>query len=162
MASCPLLALALLASPLVLTAADKYTGPIPPKPDVLYLLHADKLIETEIGEAKDETRKNVSFAVFPGASSPVKTPLAEPAFLLKAEKLLPERLEVYKFETTKNGTREVSLGGPKSKTGPKKIFVTVTRLQDTLYKIELDQILENGEYCFSPEGTNQTFAFQVY
>ena len=29
-------------------AAEKYTGPRPPKADVPYLLHADNLIETEI------------------------------------------------------------------------------------------------------------------
>ena len=34
-------------------AADKYTGPKPPKADVPYLLHADTLIETEAVEARE-------------------------------------------------------------------------------------------------------------
>jgi len=31
--------------------AQKYTGPHPPKPDVLYLVHADTLISTEVLES---------------------------------------------------------------------------------------------------------------
>ena len=34
-------------------AAEKYSGPVPPKPDVPYLLHASTLVETEPGEARE-------------------------------------------------------------------------------------------------------------
>jgi hypothetical protein len=75
-------AIAVLASVTSMFAATKYTGPRPPKPDVLYLVHADNLVETETAVAKEETRKDAQVAIVPGGSSPAKTPLAEPIFLL--------------------------------------------------------------------------------
>ncbi len=70
---------------LILTASaiafgQKYTGPRPPKPDVLYLVHADNLIPTEVTEAKPETKKNEIMYSIPGTTSPARTPLAEPIF----------------------------------------------------------------------------------
>jgi len=56
--------------------AQKYDGPRPPKKDVIYLLHADNLIPTEMGDAKEEGKKNDPVYTFPGASSPARTPLA--------------------------------------------------------------------------------------
>ena len=47
-------------------AADKYTGPRPPKADVPYLLHADNLIETEVGKANTDERKDTVVATVPG------------------------------------------------------------------------------------------------
>ena len=47
-----------------------YTGPRPPKPDMLYLVHADNLIPTEAGEAKEEGKGNSTKYVMPGATSP--------------------------------------------------------------------------------------------
>src|SRR3954447_5355104 len=42
-----------------LTAADeRYSGPVPPKKDVLYLVHADTLIETEVATASQSASKN--------------------------------------------------------------------------------------------------------
>jgi hypothetical protein len=39
----------------------------------------------------------------------------------------------------------------------------VTRLtSDNLYKLEVEDELENGEYSLSPAGSNQAFCFQVY
>ncbi len=80
----------LLASAVL--AADKYTGPRPPQPDIPYLLHASKLIPTEVVEAREEQKKNESTYIIPGASSPARTPLAEPIFLIEADKINPERL----------------------------------------------------------------------
>jgi len=37
---------------IVASAADKYNGPRPPKPDLPYLVHADHLIPTEAGQAR--------------------------------------------------------------------------------------------------------------
>jgi len=56
-------------------AADKYTGPVPPKPDIPYLLHASTLVETEVADARQEGKKNDTF-VIAAASSPARTPLA--------------------------------------------------------------------------------------
>ena len=145
----------------VLSAAEKYTGPRPPKADVPYLLHADNLIETEAAEAREDTRKDTTIAVLPGASSRARTPLAEPIFLLRAEKLVPDRIQAYKLDV-KNGNREVTISQRRSRNGARPIFLNVTRLGDGLFKIEVDQMLENGQYCLSPDGSNTTFSFEVY
>jgi hypothetical protein len=50
----------------------------------------------------------------------------------------------------------------KQKNAAKPIHLTVTKLDDNLFKVEVDQPLENGEYTISPEGSNDTFNFQVY
>jgi hypothetical protein len=42
------------------------------------------------------------------------------------------------------------------------IRLNVTRLDENLYKIEVDEILENGEYSLSPVDSNQVFCFQIY
>jgi hypothetical protein len=141
--------------------AEKYTGPRPEKADVPYLMHADKLIETEVSEAKDETRKDQQVAWIEGATSPVKTPVAEPMFLLRTDKLQPERLQAYRLEP-KNGRREVVVSTKSGKGGTKPIPLVITRLDQNLFKLEVDRILENGEYTLSPDGSQQTFSFQVY
>src|ERR1700679_2615029 len=87
-----------------------YTGPRPPKPDMLYLVHADNLIPTETGEAKEEGKGGNIKYTMPGAASPARTPLAEPIFMLQSDKVTPESLELYKFDV-KGGRREADLGG---------------------------------------------------
>ncbi len=154
-----LLALCLLAFPII--AAEKYTGPVPPKADLPYLLHASNLIPTDAGEAREENRKDQTIAVVPGATASAKTPLAEPIFIMKTDKLSADRMGAYKMEV-KNGNREVVIGGKKAKKIGPPIYLNVTRLADNLYKIEVDQILENGQYTLSPEGSNQVFSFEVY
>src|SRR5215813_4171422 len=74
-----------------------YTGPRPPKPDTLYLVHADNLIPTEAGEAKEEG-KNANTYVIAGASSSARTPLAEPIFIIQSDKIQPDSLELYKLD----------------------------------------------------------------
>jgi hypothetical protein len=154
-----LLALCLLAFPVL--AADKYTGPIPPKADLPYLLHADKLVPTDTAQAREENRKDNVFAIVPGPAASAKTPLAEPIFIIKTEKISAERLAAFKMDV-KNGNREVLIGGKKNKKAGAPIYLNVTRLADNLYKVEVDQILENGQYTLSPEGSNEVFSFEVY
>jgi hypothetical protein len=36
------------------------------------------------------------------------------------------------------------------------------RLDDDLYWIEVNEYLENGEYCLSPQGSQAVYCFQVY
>jgi hypothetical protein len=146
---------------LSLSAAEKYTGPKPPKADIPYLMHADTLIETEASDAREETRKDATVAVVPGASSKAKTPLAEPIFIIRTEKLSAEKLAAYKMDV-KNGNREVVISQKKQRNSPKPIYLNATRLGDNLWKVEVDQNLENGQYTLSPEGSNQTFSFEVY
>src|SRR5260370_27050309 len=98
------LSLALLCAAALL--GQKYNGPQPEKPDLPYMVHADNLVATEAGEAKQETRKDEILYVIDGATSPPATPLASPIFLIRAQQLVPEKLEIYKLES-KNGPRAV-------------------------------------------------------
>jgi hypothetical protein len=144
-----------------LLAAQKYAGPRPPKPDVPYLVHADNLLAAETSEAKEETRKDDTFYIVAGASSPVRTPLASPIFLMQAGQLAPERLQLFKLDP-KNGRREI-LFSRKKKPMARPIMLTVSRLgADNLFRIEVVESLQNGEYSLTPDGSNQVFCFQVY
>ena len=149
----------LLAFAVVLTAAaQKYAGPRPPKADLPYLKHADNLVPTEAVEAKEEKKKDDILYIVDGANSSAKTPLASPIFLLQAAKLVPERLQLFKLDS-KNGRREIQFS---PKHPPKALRVDVTRLATDLYRIEVNESLEPGEYSLSPEGSNQVFCFQVF
>ena len=146
-----LCALAALAQP-------KYSGPRPPKPDIPYLLHAENLVATEVSEAKENQRKDDILYTIPGASSPAKTPLSSPILLMATEKLDPAKLQLYKLES-RNGQREVLF---RKKKPARPLRVDVTRLAEGLFRIEVGESLENGEYSLTPEGSNQVFCFQVY
>src|SRR5579862_3045848 len=86
--------------------AEKYSGPKPPKPDVPYLVHADNLLETEVLEAKEQKKKDVVTYIIPGANSTAKTPLASPIFLIQADKIAADKLQLFQL-TSKGGQREV-------------------------------------------------------
>jgi hypothetical protein len=140
--------------------AQKYTGPTPAKPDIPYLVHADNLVETEVAEAKEEKRKEDLAYIVAGPSSSAKTPLTGPRFLFQADKLSAEKLKLYRFEV-KNGHREVFFShNNKGSAKPRRI--EVSRVREDLYRIEVNESLENGEYGLSPDGSNQVFCFQVY
>jgi len=62
----------------------------------------------------------------------------------------------------KNGNREVVISQKKQRSSQKPIYLNVTRLGDGLFKVEVDQSLENGQYTLSPDKSNQTFSFEVY
>jgi hypothetical protein len=143
--------------------ADDYTGPRPPKVDVLYLVHASTLIPTEVTEASQEGKKDDTTYSVAGAASPVRTPLAEPIFLLRSDKIKADTLELYRFEV-KGGRRQLTLSRKRSdKSGP--FHLSVTKLDKDLYRVEADEALENGEYALSPGGSNSSntsFCFQIY
>jgi len=143
----------------ILAGAQKYDGPRPPKPDLPYLKHASNLIPTEAGTAKEEKKKDDTTYIVDGASSSARTPLASPIFLMQAGSISPDKLALYKLET-KNGHREIFFPAKKP---PQPIRIVVTKLtSDGLWKIEVDESLEAGEYSLSPEGSNQVFCFQVF
>ena len=142
-------------------AQEKYDGPKPPKPDIPYLLQASELIPTEVVEAKQEDKKGESVFMVPGATSTAKTPLAEPIFLMEADKLSPERIDLWRLDT-KGGQREISISHKSSRKNPRNFRVMVSRIEGRLYKIEVAQTLENGEYSLSPGDSNQAFCFTVY
>ena len=82
-------------------AAQKYTGPVPPKPDVPYLKHANNLVPTEVLEAKEEKGKKDDLTyVVEGAASNARTPLASPILLLQADKVEVAKLALYKLESS--------------------------------------------------------------
>ena len=142
-------------------AADKYDGPRPPKADLLYLVHADNLIPTEAAEAKEESKKNDTTYTLPGVSSPARTPLAEPIFLIESDRISPDRLELYRWEV-KNGRRELALSKARGKNNAKALHLSVTRLDGNLYRVEASEPLDNGEYSLSPNDSNQVFCFEVF
>jgi hypothetical protein len=141
-------------------AAQKYTGPLPPKPDVLYLKHAENLVPTEVLEAKEEKGKKDDLTyVVEGAASSARTPLASPILLLQAEKVEASKLTLYKLES-RNGRREITFSPKKQ---PKAIRVELTHLNTAkLYRLEVEESLEPGEYALTADGSNQVFCFQVY
>ena len=140
--------------------AQDYTGPTPPKADVPYLLHASNLIETQASEAKQESKKGAVLYWVEGAASTARTPLAEPIFIIRVEKLNPDKIELYRFDVTKN-RRELEIKDRPGK-NDRPLHVTVTKLGRDLYKIEASEVLPNGEYSLSPSGSNKVFSFQVY
>jgi hypothetical protein len=140
-------------------AAQKYNGPAPPKPDLPFLKHADHLVPTEAVEVKQENKGDEVTYVIPGPASAARTPLAEPVFLFQSDKLTPDRFGLYKIES-RNGRREVTASAKKPL---EAIRIVVGRLSGNLYKIEVDETLEPGEYFLSPAGPNLTaFCFAVF
>lgn len=143
-------------------AQEKYTGPRPPKPDVLYLVHASNLIPTEVVDAgKPESHHNELTYTIAGASSPARTPLSEPIFIIQADKIQPQALELYRAEV-KGGRREVSISQKRTRGSPKPLRLQVTPLGGGLYRVEVDETIENGEYAISPNGSDTVFCFEVY
>ena len=145
----------------VIQAADKYEGPRPDKADVPFIKHASKLIPLEVGEMKEESgKKDNSIMAMTGANSPTRTPLAEPLFLFQSDRLDPARLELYKVET-KNGRREIVFK-KKGPGGPRPYRIMVNPLGEKLYRIDVNETLDNGQYCLSPSGDNRVFCFEVF
>jgi hypothetical protein len=149
----PLLLAALCAA----WGQSSYDGPRPPKADLPYLKHASNLVATEAGDAKEQKQKSDTIYVVEGAASTVETPLASPIFIFKSDKIAPEKFGLYKFDV-KGGNREIVFGPKKQ---PKGIRLEVTRLDKGLYKLEVGESLDPGEYSLSPEGSNQVFCFRV-
>ncbi len=152
----------LLSAAVLCRGAEKYTGPRPPKPDLPYLVHADTLVETEATEAKEEQRKDEAITYWiSGTESRVKTPLAGPILLIQAEKLQPERMQLYKMEV-KNGRREVFFSKKKRDQSSRPIRLSLNKVDENLYRIEVVESLPAGEFGLTPDGSNKVFAFQVY
>jgi hypothetical protein len=144
-----------------LFAAEKYTGPTPPMPDIPYLVHASNLIATEVAQARQENHKDDSKFAIAGASSSARTPLAEPVFLIDARQISPESFELYRLDV-KGGNREVSVNSSRRRGGSHALHLAVKQLSGHLYRVEVDEPLENGEYALSPNGDNRAFCFEIY
>ncbi len=135
--------------------------PKPPKVDVPYLIHAGNLLETESNEAVEETTKKETRYAIPGATSRARTPLALPEFALTPESLDPALLELYRFEPL-NGRREILIK-KKNKVMSEPYHVTALPAEEKgVYRLRVAQTLTPGEYCLTPQGTNQVFCFTVF
>jgi hypothetical protein len=143
--------------------AQKYEGPKPGTPDLPYLRHAMQLVPLEVGEAREEKRKEGTAYVSAGAASSARTPMAEPIFIFESKSLPAEKLTLYKLEV-KGNTREVFFfdNPKKRKDSTRPLRLMVTRLAPGLSKLEANETLFPGEYALTPEGSNQVFLFQVF
>ena len=105
--------------------AQKYSGPRPPKPDLVYIKHAENLLPTESAEAKEEKgKKDDVLYIIAGANSSAKTPLASPIFLFQSDKLEPDKLQLFKLES-KGGRREILFAVRVASRGPEHVEVRV-------------------------------------
>jgi hypothetical protein len=145
----------------VAALAQKYDGPRPPKKDIINLLHADNLIPLETGDKNEEGKKNDPVYTFAGTSSPARTPLAEPIFILDSDAIRPDSVELYRMDV-RSGHREVKVSGGSRHGGGKALRLSVSKLDKSLYKIEASETLDPGEYVLSPSGANHVFCFEVY
>ena len=142
-------------------AQQKYSGPRPPKPDLPYLVHADNLVPTEAGEAKElKGKKEEITYIISGANSSAKTPLASPIFIMETQEVAADKLQLYKLES-KNGQRQITLA-KKKKQSAQPIRINASPLGPSFYRIEVEQTLQPGEYVLTPDGTNQVFCFAVF
>jgi hypothetical protein len=141
----------------------KYSGPKPPKADVPFLLHAGALVETESLMAKDSQEKNSQVYTVAGATSPARTPLSEPILLFQSDKINPDKLSLFRMDV-RAGSRILVLPEPgkRKKDGPRPLFLMVTPLSPGLFRVEVNEYIDNGEYCLSPDGSNQVFCFTTY
>ncbi|MBL8173054.1 MAG: hypothetical protein JNK48_00205 [Bryobacterales bacterium] len=157
------IAVLFLACAAMLCAQKKYDGPKPPKQDVVFLLHATNLVSTEVAMAKEEKRKDDRAYVVDGATSPAKTPMAEPVFLIESKTVQVDRLQLYKLDV-KNGKREVIFppANKRKKDSPRPLHLSMKRLGEGIYRLEANEYLQNGEYALTPEGSDQVFLFTVY
>jgi hypothetical protein len=151
--------LPLLLAALAAANAQKYTGAAPPKSDVPYIQHATNLIATEPAEAKEQKSGTDTLWTIDGANSTAKTPLALPIFVIKADKLNPSSLQMFRLDS-KEGHREVTASAKKN---ADPIHVQVTKLSgDNLYQLDVYNSLDAGEYALTAEGSTRMFCFQVY
>jgi hypothetical protein len=154
-----LLPLLLLAG--VLLRADEPSFPTPPKTDLPYLLQASQLVPTDAGEAQEQPagkKKDETTYTLPGEHAKARTPLTSPIFLLKQDSLDVQRLEVYGFEV-KDGHREVTFSKRKA---VQAFTLTIKKVDEGLYRMEVNESLTPGEYAITPSGSNQVFCFAVY
>ena len=141
-------------------AQPKYNGPRPEKPDLPYLVHADTLVATEALDAREQKGKKDQITyIIAGAASSAKTPLASPIFIMQSQDVEAGKLQVYKLEV-KGGQREISFSKRKQ---PNAIIVNATQVgSGGLYRVEVEQTLQPGEYALTPEGSNKVFCFAVF
>jgi hypothetical protein len=143
-------------------AQERYSGPKPANKDLPYLLHGQKLIATEVEKASQSNSKEGQVFFVAGTTSPARTPLAEPIFLFSPDHFRAEQLQVFRFDV-RNGRREVVISGKHRREDEDRVLrLTLRHLDEDLFRIEVSEMLDPGEYALSPEGDNTAFCFTVY
>jgi hypothetical protein len=135
--------------------------PNPPEADLPYLIHAGKLVATEHATASEERKNKQTTYFLAGVTSGVRTPLAGPEFLLRSESLDPNKLQLYNL-VVRSSRREITFEDDKPKKNPQPYIVSAFPGDAGLFKLRVDASLERGEYCLTPEGSNELFCFTVY
>ena len=88
------------------------------------------------------------------------SPLSSPVLVILTDQVQADKLQLYKLES--KGSERRILFTRRKKQVARPIRLNVTRVDDNLYKLEVDEILVNGEYVLTPQDSNQVFCFQVY
>ncbi len=145
----------------VFAQSDRYNGPKPVKTDVPYLLHASKLVELDSTTAQQSEKKDDIIYTISGTSSQAQTPLPEPIFVIAVDKIQADKLDMYRMNS-KGGSRELIISRKPKRDGPRQVRMTASKLEGNLYRLEVQEFLEEGEYCMSPQGANSVFCFAVY
>ncbi|MFN7541887.1 MAG: hypothetical protein ACK5TN_03710 [Acidobacteriota bacterium] len=145
----------------VLLSQEPYKGPVPEKADVPHIRHANKLVPTDVGEAKDESAKGDTIYTVPGAAATARTPLTEPSFIIKVNQLNVQQMQLYRMEV-KGGQRQLMLPQKPKKNSPRPLRLSLDSIGSGLFRLEVQEPLENGEYCLSPGGSNAVYCFAVY
>jgi hypothetical protein len=143
-----------------LAAQVKYAGPKPEKKDVPYLIHASSLLQTETARPTPKDDGDSTLWSIPGESSLARTPLALPAFVIDADAIAPAKLRLYPFEQ-RDGRRQLRLKR-QGASEVEPVLITVAPLGGTLYRIEVVNEVQNGEYGLTVPGSNQFFCFTVF
>lgn len=134
--------------------------PKPPKGDVPYVIHATSLMEIEVNQAgQEETKKETIFHV-PGTNSTARTPLGFPEFLFAPESIDPRTLQLFEM-TPGKGRREILYRKKKKILAQPLILEVQDTEMDGVVKIRVKSPLRPGEYCLTPDGTNDVFCFAV-
>jgi hypothetical protein len=145
---------------IALAAQTKKAIPKPEKKDVLYIVHAATLVQTEVVRPAPKDAADSTTWSIPGESSLAKTPLALPIFTIDATSIAPDKLQLYQFEL-KGAHRELTLK-KKGVSEAEPVLITVSNIGGTLFRIETVNDIPNGEYGFTIPGSNQFFCFSVF
>ena len=149
-----------LAQTMVAQELNRLALPNPEKPDVLYLIHGNTLVELESVDAGEEEIKNELRFWVAGTTSNARTPLAGPEFLLEWVELDPADLRLYAFKVVK-GRREI-LYRKKKKVVARPFFLDIERIEGKVLRIRVNGSLPPGEYGLTPQGRNDVFCFTVF
>jgi hypothetical protein len=90
----------------------------------------------------------------------VRTPLASPEFLFDSDKIRPSALQLYRFESSK-GKREILIQ-KKKKWVAEALPLTLFPVEGSVTRLRVNTGLSEGEYCLTPEGSDDVFCFAVF